>query len=96
MRVSDSRFPINTPSVLRISALFVHPDTLSTEEQQKKTDKEQQEEQPEHTSQESLAEEKPVERSEGGEEQNQKGLPSCSSCPKGLLCKHGNITNLNS
>ncbi|XP_031616289.2 histone-lysine N-methyltransferase 2C isoform X5 [Oreochromis aureus] len=59
-------------------------DTLSTEEQQKKTDEEQQEEQPEHTSQESLAEEKPVERSEGGEEQNLKGLPSCSSCPKGV------------
>lgn len=88
MRASDSKFPINTRSVLRLSALFVHPDTLSTEEKQ--------EEQPEHTSQESLAEEQPVERSEGGEEQNQKVLPSSSSGLKGLLCKHGNITNPNS
>lgn len=92
MRESESKFPINTRSVLRISALFVHPDTLSTGEQQE----EQQEEQPEHTSQESLVEEKPVERSKGGEERNQKVLPSSSSCPKGLLCKHRNLTNPNS
>lgn len=89
MRESDSKFPINTRSVLRISAPFVHPDTPSTEEQQ-----EEQQEEPEHTSQESLAEQ-PVERSEGGEEQNQKVLPSSSSGLKGLLCKHGNITNPN-